>query len=118
LHTRKTDKCFMNTGIFSAMFLHSFIELKKVMEIFTRMFHDPHSKVFAVFVDTFIVFVHAHSCDLVDWFSVSFHRLLNKAGSDVLGSLQGKITKALDALRFVILINLTSFQVVQIRLFV
>ena len=33
----------------------SFVELKKVTEVFTRMFHDPHSKVFAAFVDTFIL---------------------------------------------------------------
>lgn len=72
-------------------------------EVFTRMFHDPHSKVMSVFLEAFVDFVTAHSCDLTDWFPVCLTRLLAKAGSDVLGSMQSKITRALDALRYTVI---------------
>lgn len=75
-------------------------ELKRVTELFTRMFHDPHSKVFAVFMEAFICLVTVHGCQLIDWFHICFVRLINKIGMDVLSPLQGRITMALDAMRY------------------
>lgn len=83
------------------MCLHSSVELKRITEVFTRMFHDPHSKVFTVFIDTFIDLVTVHGCDVVDWFSVCFSRFVSKAGMDVLSALQSRIARALEAMRYI-----------------
>jgi len=64
------------------------------------MFHDPHSKVFAVFTDTFVDLVTVHGCDIVDWFSICFARFVSKAGMDVLSPLQSRIGRALEAMRY------------------
>ena len=56
------------------------MELKKVSEMFTRMFHDPHSKVFTVFLDTLIELVYLQSADLSDWLHILLPRLLTKVG--------------------------------------
>ncbi|CAH1773834.1 unnamed protein product [Owenia fusiformis] len=75
------------------------IELKKVTEIFTRMFHDPHGKVFSMFLETLVDFLSVHRQDLNDWLYILLTRLLNKMGSDMLGSIQMKVLKALDLVR-------------------
>jgi len=79
--------------------LFSSVELKRITEVFTRMFHDPHSKVFSTFIDTFIDLVTVHGCDVVDWFSICFSRLISKSGMDVLSALQSRIARALEAMR-------------------
>ncbi|XP_052805188.1 CLIP-associating protein 1-like isoform X10 [Mya arenaria] len=75
------------------------IELKKATEIFTRMFHDPHSKVFSLFLEMLIDLIQVHSRDITDWLYVLLSRLLHKLGADILGSLQAKVQRALDATR-------------------
>ncbi|KAL4229385.1 CLIP-associating protein 1 [Mactra antiquata] len=75
------------------------IELKKATEIFTRMFHDPHSKVFSLFLDMLIDLIQLHHRDMIDWLYVLLSRLLNKLGGDILGSLQAKVQRTLDATR-------------------
>ncbi|XP_068165253.1 CLIP-associating protein 1-B-like isoform X2 [Antennarius striatus] len=75
------------------------VELKRVCEIFTRMFADPHSKVFSMFLDTLVVFVRLHRDDLQDWLFVLLTQLLKKMGADLLGSVQTRVQKALDATR-------------------
>ncbi|XP_053408709.1 CLIP-associating protein 1-like isoform X4 [Mercenaria mercenaria] len=75
------------------------IELKKATEIFTRMFHDPHSKVFSLFLEMLIDLIQLHSRDMTDWLYVLLSRLLNKLGADILGSLQAKVQRTLDATR-------------------
>jgi len=77
------------------------VELKRITDVFTRMFHDPHSKVLSVVIDTFIELVAVHGCDAVDWFSICFSRLVSKAGMDMLSALQSRIARALDAMRSV-----------------
>lgn len=74
-------------------------ELKKVTDVFTRMFHDPHSKVFSAFVETLIDLFNAHKADLYDWLYLCLPRLINKMGADLLGSIQAKIQKALDTIK-------------------
>ncbi|XP_038125240.1 CLIP-associating protein 1a isoform X33 [Cyprinodon tularosa] len=76
------------------------VELKRLCEIFTRMFADPHSKrVFSMFLETLLDFVTVHKEDLQDWLFVLLTQLLKKMGADLLGSVQAKVQKALDVTR-------------------
>ncbi|XP_075870064.1 CLIP-associating protein 1a isoform X11 [Nelusetta ayraudi] len=76
------------------------VELKRLCEIFTRMFADPHSKVrVAMFLETLVDFVLVHRDDLQDWLFVLLTQLLKKMGADLLGSVQAKVQKALDITR-------------------
>uniref|UniRef100_A0A663N2Q8 Cytoplasmic linker associated protein 1 n=1 Tax=Athene cunicularia TaxID=194338 RepID=A0A663N2Q8_ATHCN len=87
------------------------VELKRLCEIFTRMFADPHSKVrsqrlgslsyitmcvFSMFLETLVDFIIIHKDDLQDWLFVLLTQLLKKMGADLLGSVQAKVQKALD----------------------
>lgn len=74
-------------------------ELKRVTEIFTKMFMDAHTKVFTLFLDTLMELIMVHKADLGDWLYILLTRLLNKLGSDLLGSVQTKIHKTLDLVR-------------------
>ncbi|XP_053531131.1 CLIP-associating protein 2 isoform X9 [Ictalurus punctatus] len=94
------------------------VELKRLCEIFTRMFADPHSKresrgfgtaesgissasfkVFSMFLETLVDFIIVHKADLQDWLFVLLTQLLKKMGADLLGSVQAKVQKALDVTR-------------------
>ncbi|XP_036070451.1 CLIP-associating protein 1-A isoform X15 [Oryzias melastigma] len=76
------------------------VELKRLCEIFTRMFADPHSKrVFSMFLETLVDFIVLHRDDLQDWLFVLLTQLLKKMGADLLGSVQAKVQKALDITR-------------------
>ncbi|XP_026087453.1 CLIP-associating protein 2-like isoform X19 [Carassius auratus] len=95
------------------------VELKRLCEIFTRMFADPHSKrdsrgfgtaesgissasfkrVFSMFLETLVDFIVVHKEDLQDWLFVLLTQLLKKMGADLLGSVQAKVQKALDVTR-------------------
>ncbi|XP_077994034.1 CLIP-associating protein 1-like isoform X4 [Glandiceps talaboti] len=74
-------------------------ELKRCTEIFTRMFADPHGKVFSLFLETLCDFVAIHKMDLIDWMYILLTRLLLKMGMDLLGSVLAKVEKALDVVR-------------------
>uniref|UniRef100_A0A8C4FG94 TOG domain-containing protein n=1 Tax=Dicentrarchus labrax TaxID=13489 RepID=A0A8C4FG94_DICLA len=92
------------------------VELKRLCEIFTRMFADPHmyvtkkemnlnepfksnQAVFSMFLETLVDFVLVHREDLQDWLFVLLTQLLKKMGADLLGSVQAKVQKALDITR-------------------
>ncbi|XP_054873705.1 CLIP-associating protein 2 isoform X28 [Amphiprion ocellaris] len=75
------------------------VELKRLCEIFTRMFADPHSKVFSMFLETLVDFIQVHKDDLQDWLFVLLTQLLKKMGADLLGSVQAKVQRALDITR-------------------
>ncbi|XP_078544439.1 CLIP-associating protein 2 isoform X11 [Lissotriton helveticus] len=75
------------------------VELKRLCEIFTRMFADPHSKVFSMFLETLVDFIIVHKEDLQDWLFVLLTQLLKKMGADLLGSVQAKVQRALDVAR-------------------
>uniref|UniRef100_A0A671SHP8 CLIP-associating protein 1-like n=1 Tax=Sinocyclocheilus anshuiensis TaxID=1608454 RepID=A0A671SHP8_9TELE len=68
------------------------VELKRLCEIFTRMFADPHSK-------TLVDFIMLHREDLQDWLFILLTQLLKKMGADLLGSVQAKVQRALDVTR-------------------
>ncbi|KAM8856671.1 CLIP-associating protein 1a isoform 39-T39 [Spinachia spinachia] len=86
-------------NLFKSQRILSRVELKRLCEIFTRMFADPHSKVFSMFLETLVDFVTVHREDLQDWLFVLLTQLLKKMGADLLGSVQAKVQKALDITR-------------------
>ncbi|KAG8331579.1 cytoplasmic linker associated protein [Homalodisca vitripennis] len=98
-------------------------ELKRVTDIFTRMFMDSHTKVqrgrrrpkrlglvgrvededltvFSLFLDALNELMAVHRADLNSWLYVLLTRLLNKLGADLLGSIQSKIQRTLDIVRY------------------
>ncbi|XP_051967091.1 CLIP-associating protein 1-B-like [Xyrauchen texanus] len=76
------------------------VELKRLCEIFTRMFADPHSKrVFSMFLETLVDFITMYREELQDWLFVLLTQLLKKMGADLLGSVQAKVQRALDVTR-------------------
>uniref|UniRef100_A0A8W8N870 Uncharacterized protein n=1 Tax=Magallana gigas TaxID=29159 RepID=A0A8W8N870_MAGGI len=74
------------------------VELQKCAS-FYRMFHDPHSKVLSLFLDTLVDLIQVHSQDLTNQMFPFLTRLLNKSGQDLLGSVQNRVQRALDAVR-------------------
>ena len=74
-------------------------ELRRVTDIFARMFMDAHTKVFTLFLDSLIELVVTHKDDLRDWLNILITRLLNKLGADLLGSIVQKIYRTLDVIK-------------------
>jgi len=75
------------------------VDLKKVTELFTRMFYDPQSKVLSVFIETIVDFVAVHSEDLVAWLPILLPRLFLRLTADLRGSIHTKVQQALQAVR-------------------
>lgn len=71
-------------------------QLVCVLDLFRKMFMDPHIKVYALFLDTVNELIISHSGDLHDWLFILLTRLFNKLGTDLLGSMTGKIWKTLE----------------------
>ncbi|XP_052861682.1 CLIP-associating protein [Anopheles cruzii] len=71
-------------------------QLQCVLDLFRKMFMDPHIKVYALFLDTVNELILSHSADLHDWLFILLTRLFNKLGTDLLGSMNGKIWKTLQ----------------------
>ncbi|XP_022241133.1 CLIP-associating protein 2-like [Limulus polyphemus] len=74
-------------------------ELKRVTDTFTKMFMDPHTKVFTLFLDTLNELICVHHMDLYGWLYVLLTRLFIKSGTDIVTSVQTKIKKTLDLIR-------------------
>ncbi|XP_070175270.1 CLIP-associating protein 1-like isoform X12 [Littorina saxatilis] len=98
-YTERKDGLISLTHLLRSGRYLSRVELKKVTEVFTRMFHDPHSKVFSIFLDTLSELCLVHARDLTDWLYVLLTRLLNKTGADMLGSVHTKLQRTLDTIR-------------------
>ncbi|KAF8778912.1 CLIP-associating protein 1 like protein [Argiope bruennichi] len=77
----------------------SHIELKKVTDIFSKIFMDPHTKVFSLFLDTLNELIVIHKNDLHSWLYVLLTRLFLKMGCDILGSVLAKIQKTLELVK-------------------
>ncbi|XP_054708100.1 CLIP-associating protein 1-like [Uloborus diversus] len=77
----------------------SHIELKKVTDIFTKIFMDPHTKVFSLFLDALNELISIHKSELQFWLYVLLTRLFQKMGADILGSVLAKIQKTLDLVK-------------------
>uniref|UniRef100_W4VRQ5 Putative microtubule associated-protein orbit n=1 Tax=Corethrella appendiculata TaxID=1370023 RepID=W4VRQ5_9DIPT len=71
-------------------------QLQCVLDLFRKMFMDPHIKVYALFLDTVNELILSQSNDLHDWLFILLTRLFNKLGTDLLGSMHGKIWKTLQ----------------------
>ncbi|CAG0914035.1 unnamed protein product [Notodromas monacha] len=77
-------------------------DLRRVTESFTKMFADPHTKVFTLFLDTVTELVSCYGGEeiaRVGWLYVLLTRLLSKMGGDLLNSVVGKINRLLDLVR-------------------
>ena len=59
------------------------------------------SQVFSIFLDTLSELCMVHARDLTDWLYVLLTRLLNKTGTDMLGSVNAKLLRTLDTVRYV-----------------
>jgi len=75
-------------------------EVKKLTDVLTRLFNEPHLKVLGVFIDALIHVIATHSPELTDWLPVMLPRLLTKSGSDTVVSLHSKMLRAFDIIRF------------------
>lgn len=71
-------------------------ELTRVLDLFRKMFMDPHVKVYTLFLDALNEVILAHSNDLHNWLYTLLGKLFIKLGTDLLGSMVGKIWKTLD----------------------
>uniref|UniRef100_A0A1Q3FX57 Putative microtubule associated-protein orbit n=1 Tax=Culex tarsalis TaxID=7177 RepID=A0A1Q3FX57_CULTA len=71
-------------------------QLQCVLDLFRKMFMDPHIKVYALFLDTVNELILSHANDLHDWLFILLTRLFQKLGGDLLGSMHGKIWKTLQ----------------------
>ena len=71
-----------------------------------KLLNPLNFQVFGMFLETLIDFVAVHRNELHDWLYVLLTRLLNKMGSDMLGSVQAKVQRALEAVRYVELYKL------------
>jgi len=74
-------------------------EVRKLTEVLTRLFNEPHLKVLSLFIDTLIDIVSTQSAQLRDWLPVILPRLLTKSGADAVVSLHPKMTHALTIIR-------------------
>jgi CLIP-associating protein 1/2 len=70
-------------------------QLQCILDLFRKMFMDPHIKVYSLFLDTVNELILSHSNDLHDWLFILLTRLFNKLGTDLLESMKGKIWKTL-----------------------
>ncbi len=71
-------------------------ELKRLTELLTKRFYDPHSQVFASFLDVLPEFIIAYKRELNDWLYALLTRLLIRLGApDLLDSVYKKLKQCL-----------------------
>jgi len=77
--------------------LYSPPELKRLTELLTKRFHDPHSQVFTSFLDVLPEFIIAYKRELNDWLYALLTRLLIRLGStDLLDSVNKRLRQCLS----------------------
>jgi CLIP-associating protein 1/2 len=87
------------------LFVCSPPELKRLTELLTKRFYDPHSQVFTAFLEVLPDFIMAYKRELNDWLYALLTRLLIRLGApDLLESTNKK-------LRHCLLVVNTSFDV-------
>jgi CLIP-associating protein 1/2 len=74
-------------------------EMRYLIDQFTRMFQDPHGKVFSMFLDVLHEFIRLYKRDLQDWLYTLLTRILTKVGSESLTSVHQKLRKCLECVR-------------------
>lgn len=73
--------------------------MRYLIDQFTRMFQDPHGKVFSMFLDVLHEFIRLYKRDLQDWLYTLLTRILTKIGSESLSSVHHKLCKCLECVR-------------------
>ena len=68
---------------------------------------DAHIKVFSVFLDVLCLFISQYKDDLEDWLFKILLRLLHKKGTDMLSSVQRKLTNVFEVIRSVGVCNVS-----------
>lgn len=71
-------------------------ELNRILELFRKMFMDPHVKVYGLFLDALNEVISVHSNDMHNYLFTILSKLFTKLGSDLLGSMTAKVWKTLD----------------------
>ena len=61
--------------------------MRYLMDQFTRMFQDPHGKVFSMFLDVFHEFIRLYNSDFKDWLNTLLARILTNVVSESLSSV-------------------------------
>ncbi|KAK9875379.1 hypothetical protein WA026_007774 [Henosepilachna vigintioctopunctata] len=74
-------------------------ELKRLTEIFAKMFMDSHTKGLSLFLDTLLEIIKIYKSELHYWIYVLLQRVFLKIGTDVLNSVQSKLLTTLDVIR-------------------
>ncbi len=71
-------------------------ELKRLTELLTKRFYDPHSQVFTAFLDVLPEFITAYKRELNEWLYTLLTRLLIRLGApDLLDSVYKKLKTCL-----------------------
>lgn len=73
--------------------------LRRLTDVFTKMFMDSQTKVISLFLDALNELIVTHSQYLEYWLYILLAKLFNKGGSDILGSVQSKILKTMEIVR-------------------
>jgi len=74
--------------------------VKKLSEIFTRMFSDPSAKVTTIFLETLPLFVMSQASDIPpDWVYTALLRLFTRVSAEQFSSVLSRIHKVLNAIR-------------------
>ena len=72
-------------------------ELKRITELLTKRFYDPHSQVFNAFLDVLPEFIVANKRELNEWLYTLLTRLLIRLGApDLLDSVYKKLKTCLS----------------------
>lgn len=74
-------------------------EIKRLCEIFSRLFQDQHVKVFTLFLDALNEFIRTYKRDLKEWLYVLLTRLLAKLGVESLSTVYSRLCTCLEAVR-------------------
>lgn len=74
-------------------------EIKRLCEIFSKLFHDQHVKVFTLFLDALTDFIRTYKRDLKEWLYVLLTRLLSKIGGESSPSIYHKLCSCLEVTR-------------------
>ncbi|GAB1609449.1 CLIP-associating protein 1-B-like isoform X4 [Argonauta hians] len=98
-HTERKEGLYGLKNVLSGARVLNRVELRKLTEIFNRMFHDPSNKVLSIFLDVLVLLISVYTTELNEWLNMLLTKLLHKTGTDVLGSIQTKIQKALETVR-------------------
>ena len=74
-------------------------ELKRLCDIFSKLFSENNNKVFGTFMETLEMFIRLNKIELKDWLSVLLPKLLHRLGLETSQNLYTKLCTCLEAIR-------------------